>query len=110
MYLLAGGYLCTPKQIKEWFKQRGVELSTKDHYAIQGNRYLRDHNFHARIRSCEYQGKQRFIVLTHTTEIHDYIAIYAKYECFEEDAEACAVKEEMGLRDVEFVTHTIYLY
>ena len=55
MYLLIGGYKCTPNQIKEWFAPRGVEL-TQDCYTVQGNRYLTKHNFGARIRFFDYEG------------------------------------------------------
>src|ERR1700760_4570492 len=108
MYLLIGGYKCTPIQIKEWFKLRGVELQ-KDCYTVQGNRYLSENNFQARIKSCDYTGIHNFVVLTHQKLIHDGVAVERTYDLFEETNEARYLKEEMGLEDVEFITTTVYI-
>jgi len=108
MYLLIGGYKCTPIQIKEWFAPRGVEL-TQDCYTILGNRYLTKHNFRARIRSCDYDGQHSFVVLTHKTLIDDSVAIQRMYDRFEESDDARSIKAEMGLQNVEFITTATYI-
>lgn len=108
MYLLIGGYKCTPNQIKEWFAPRGVEL-TQDCYTVQGNRYLTKHNFRARIRSCDYEGQHSFVVLTHKMAIDDIVAVQRKYDPFEESNDARSIKAEMGLQDVEFITTAAYI-
>ncbi|KAF7761223.1 hypothetical protein Agabi119p4_10632 [Agaricus bisporus var. burnettii] len=106
--LLIGGYKCTPEEIYNWFHAHGVELRQYS-YAARGNRYLRDHQFQSRIRSCDYEGKHCFVVLTHQKFIGDFDALQGKYERFEEDDYALAIKDEMGLQDVEFVTHAVRL-
>jgi len=108
MYLLIGGYKCTPFQIKEWFAPRGVQL-TQSCYTVQGNRYLTKHNFRARIRSCDYEGQHSFVVLTHKMPIDDLVALKRTYDRFEENDDARSIKAEMALEDVEFITTAAYI-
>jgi len=106
MYLLIGGYKCTPKQINDWFALRGIEL-TLDCYTVQGNRYLISKGFQARIRSCDYEGQHSFVVLTHKMAIDDSVAFKHSYEPFEESDGARSIKAEMELQDVEFITTAV---
>ena len=96
MYFLFGGYELTPEQIRAWFNERGVELKP-DFYTAQGNRYFREGNFKARIRSCVHKGQHCFLVLTHKATIADSEALGSTFIPFKEDDVAHIIKKEMEI-------------
>jgi len=107
MYFVLGGYIRTPEQIRAWFNEKGVNL--EEHlYMVKGNRYLREKGLAARIRSCDYEGKHSFLVLTHQGLVEDSVAMSGNFTRISEDAYALSVKKEMGLENVDFVTITDY--
>ena len=105
MYIHVGGYKRTPEQIEAWFEERGVKLQ-EGFYTVLANRYLTKEKFQARIRSCDYEGKHNFVVITHRKTTEDSVGAGGKVIKFEEDDQARSIKTEMELQDVEFVTLT----